>query len=108
MKYLAICRHTFHKAPPAEDRHAALQACEAYGEIAEPYLERGGWLMHADHVNGYTVYNVDSPEQLWDLVRKYPGSTIEWGNEWEIYPLIDNDFYWEHLIAEAKQAREAG
>ena len=103
MKYLAIDRHTFHKAPLAEDRYAALQACEAYGEIIHPYSERGGWVMTTDHVNGYSVYNVDTPEQLWDLSRKYPGTTIEWGNEFELFPLIDNDFYWEHLINAARE-----
>ena len=106
MKYLIVDRHTFHKAPPAEDRFAALKACDDYGEISDPYKVYGSWVLATDHVNGYGIYDIDTPELLWDISRKYPGTTIEWGNEFEIYPVIDNDAYWEITIEQAKREKE--
>jgi hypothetical protein len=106
MKYLIIDRHTFHKAPSAGDRYATLKACDDYGEVSSPYKVHGSWVLATDHVNGYGVCEIDTPEQLWDIERKYPGTTIEWGNEFEIYPLIDNDDFWEISIEQAKQERD--
>ena len=45
MKYLVVDRHTFHKAPLAEDRYAALQACDDYGEVSDPFKVYGSWVL---------------------------------------------------------------
>lgn len=103
MKYLVVDRHTFHKAPPAEDRYAALQACDDYGEVSDPFKVYGSWVLATDDVNGYGVCEIDRPEHLWDIERKYPGTTIEWGNEYELFPLIDNDAFWDIEIEQAKR-----
>ena len=108
MKYLIIDRHIFHKAPPAEDRYAALKACDDYGEISGPYKVYGSWVLATDDVNGYGVCEIDTPERLWDIERNYPGYEAEGGLEYELLSNVSGGDFYGQALSSLKAKQEKG
>lgn len=104
-RFLAMGKRTLYQAPPVADKIAFEQSCRAYlrERVDAGQIECLAWALGPNQVCAYVFLNVDTHEELYAVLRDYPGTTQEQGYQWEIHTLLDSDYCFNSMMDEARE-----